>query len=172
MSVFMLREDFDAIAISRKPPKLPVREVALNDLWMVFATFDGTATAFFDKQETERPFCFGPVAGEDESENPIFTEISKQAAYCAEHGDVETARELSKVGLKIGHVHPKKKTEPDAKSESNPYLPGFKGDRTKRIAELLKAPGGLKLVNDWADKAGCTIAGAPKQKIGAARFKK
>lgn len=163
MSVFMLREDFDAIALSRKSPKLPAREVALDDLWMVFATYDGTVTAFLDQQETERPHAFTVTTNPD-AENEIFTNVDKQSQYCREHGEVETSRVLASAGLKIGHVRKAKSVEP--KGEDNPYLSSFKGDRTKRIAELLKAPGGLKLVSDWAAKAGCTITGAPLNKVG------
>ena len=176
MSVFMLKQDFDAIALSRKPPKLPVREVALDDLWMVFATYDGTASAFFDEQETVRPYCYGAAAG-GESENEIFTDIGKQAAFCAEHGELETARELSKVGLKLGHVRPPKKVDPlaNVKGVSNPYDDAWKGTeeaRQKAIVALLasKDPDALRRVSSLAKAGGRSISGQKLQPVGAQRF--
>jgi hypothetical protein len=178
MSVFMLREDFDAIALSRKSPKLPVREVALDDLWMVFATYDGTAKAFFDEQETARPHAFA-VTVDPESENEIFTNVGKQAEYCREHGEVETARLLATAGLKLGQVRAPAKVDPlaNVKGVSNPYDNAWKGTeeaRQKAIVALLasKDPDALRRVASLAKAGGRSISGQKLQPVGAARFAK
>jgi hypothetical protein len=173
MSVFMLQTDFRAIGLARKPP---IREVALEDAWMRFATYDGSATEFFDESERERPHQFVAPAF-DTTEHAAFYSLSAQSAYVKEHGESATRALLATEGLAPGRVKPQPKLDAADKvpGTTNPYSDQFKGteaEREARIASLINNREGTRLAAQLAKAAGKSITGQPLQPVGAARLKR
>jgi hypothetical protein len=169
MSVFMLPQDFRALALSRKPP---VREIAISDAWDRFALFDGTVTEFLDESEKERPHWFA-APGTDTTEHAALYSLSEQAAYLKANGEGATRALLAAEGLKLGQIKPVKVDAADSvKGSSNPYSPEFRGtekEREARIASLINNREGTKLAASLARAQNKSITGQPLQPVGAAR---
>jgi hypothetical protein len=166
----MLREDFDAIGLS-----MGMREVALDDAWARFATYDGSAREFFAKMKTECPHYFtAPKA--DTVEHAAFYSLGAQADFVREHGEKATAHLLATENLKLGQVKPPAKVDnaEKFKGATNPYSDQFKGtkaERERQIAALINNRSGTGLAKQLAKAAGKTIAGQPLRPVGAARMK-
>lgn len=169
MSVYMQEDDFRAIGLS-----MNVREVALGDAWLAFASYDGSARDFFTGMKTEKAHWFN-AAADTSFNNPIYTSLSAQGQHAREFGAEATAHLLASAGLKLGQIRPPAKEDGDTvKGANNPYSDTFKGtpaEREARIASLLKT-GGTRLAASLAKAAGKTITGQKLQPVGAARMQR
>jgi hypothetical protein len=165
MSVFMLQDDFEAIGLSKG-----MREVAFEDAWARFATYDGSAREFFEAMKTECPHYFNAAA---DTEHAALYSLSAQGAHVKEHGEAATRALLAAEGLKLGQIKPVKVDAADrVKGSSNPYSPEFRGtekEREARIAGLINNREGTKLAASLARAQNKSITGQPLQPVGAAR---
>jgi hypothetical protein len=168
MSVFMQQDDFEAIGLSKG-----MREVAFEDAWARFATYDGSAREFFEAMKTECPHYFNAPAA-DTTEHAAFHSLSAQGAYVREHGEAATRALLATEGLTLGRIKPQAKVDAadKFKGSSNPYADNFAGspaEREARIAALINNRDGTRLAAQLAKAAGKSITGQPLQAVGAAR---
>lgn len=169
MSVFMIEDDFRAIGLS-----MGVREVALGDAWLQFASFDGSARDFFTARKPDKGHWFDAPAA-DTVEHAAFHSLAEQGKYLTEHGEAATVALLKTEGLKLGQVKPPAKEDAEKiPGANNPYHQNFKGseiERNARIASLIKS-GGTSLASSLARAANRTIDNKPLQLVGAARMGK
>jgi hypothetical protein len=165
MSVFMLQDDFVAIGLSAG-----LREVAAEDAWMLFATYDGTARDFFKERKGDKPHWFNNFApAADSTEHAAFHSLAGQAAFLKEHSLPELVELLKTVGLSPGKI--KTPVNVDATTGStNPYSDEFVGtaaQKEARIASLIRSS--ATLAGQLARSAGKTITNQPLNPVGAAR---
>jgi hypothetical protein len=169
MGVYMIEDDFRAIGIS-----MGVREIALGDAWLQFASYDGSARDFFSERrsssdpETNKAHWFAAPAA-DTVEHAAFYSLSAQGAYVREHGEAATRELLATEGLTLGKIKPAKADDPEGiTGTKNPYSEKFVGseaERQARITSIIKQ-GGTKLAASLAKSAGKTIDNKPLQKVG------
>lgn len=157
MSAFMTQDDFLAIGRNRQPP---FREIALEDAWARFATFNGSATEFFNWADSpeNKPHWFSAPAP-DTPESAVFYSRQAQSAFVREHGEAALTDLLKTENLKPGFTKAPVKTDPAAMPDTlNPWSRAFSGseqERNARIASVCKM--GTKLANDLAKAAGTVI---------------
>jgi hypothetical protein len=168
MSVFMLRPDFDGIMLRHG-----IREVALDDAWMVYGDYEGTASEFAKAQQTERPHWFAVPVAESSDEKCLFS-VEEQSRYARANGEAALLSLLKANGLSPGRVLPPVKSDPaDAiRGANNPYADNFKGtpaEREAAIARLINNRNGTGLATQLARAAGKTLTGQKLQLVGAAR---
>jgi hypothetical protein len=166
MGIWMTEDDFRSIGLS-----MGVREVALGDAWLQFATFDGSAREFFTARKTDKPHWYAAPAVET-PEHMAFYSLGAQSAFVKEHGEQAARELLATEGLKLGQVKPAKAADAESiKGQNNPYSDQYKGseaERQARISSLIKS-GGTKLAASLALSAGKTIDNKPLRKVGPGR---
>ncbi len=170
MSVFMLRDDFEAIGLAKG-----MREVAFEDAWARFATFDGSAREFFEAMKEECPHYFSAPAT-DTVEHAAFCSVEAQGAFVREHGEAALRDLLKTEGLTPGRVKKAAAVDPadKIKGENNPYSDSYRGtpaEREARISSLIRQ-GGTRLASQLAKAAGKTITGQKLQPTGTARVQR
>ena len=163
MSVYMIEDDFRAIGLS-----MGMREVAMQDAWLQFATFDGSAREFFAARKQDKPHWFAAPAA-DTVEHAVFYSLSAQGAYVRERGEAALRELLKTEGLSPGKIKATPKADATT-GENNPYSDTFRGtpeQREARIASLIKSS--ATLAGQLAKAAGKTITNQPLQKVGQHR---
>jgi hypothetical protein len=166
MGVYMIEDDFRAIGLS-----MGLREVAAQDAWLQFATFDGSAREFFTARKEDKPHWFATQAA-DTVEHTAFYSVEAQAAYCKEHGEAATRELLATEGLKLGQIKAAKVEDADSiPGARNPYSDQFRGteaEREARITSIIRH-GGARLATSLALSAGKTITNQPLRTTGQRR---
>jgi hypothetical protein len=148
-----------------------LREVAAEDAWMLFATYDGTARDFFKERKGDKPHWFNNFAPDADSvEHAAFFSLKAQGEFVREHSLPELVELLKTEGLSPGKIKPPVKEDATTGS-NNPYSDEFKGtpaQREARIQSLIKSH--ATLATQLARKARKTIDGLPLHPVGAARM--
>jgi hypothetical protein len=170
--IFTTLPDFHSIMLS--PPD-PMREVVLGDAWErsklpIYDHF--TCREFKDAMKKECEHYFAAPVAADKNNALLYSRIAQSEAV-KELGADTVAEILRAEGLKLGQVRPAPVVDPATQfkdATTNPYLPGFKGDREAKIASIIRTD--HKLAERLAKAAGKNLVGQALQPVGAARMKR
>jgi len=103
MSVWIMRDDFEAIG---KSFGHKTNETCLDDAWMEFATFNGSAIDFFVKTQKAKPYRFEPTQAETTERNLVLYNVDEQTRYARANGLPALEDVLQRSGLKPGQFLP------------------------------------------------------------------
>jgi hypothetical protein len=163
MGLYLTRDDFEAIG-----RQFGANELAADDAWMDFATFDGSAREFYAARKVSHPHRFTSFAPADESaEHACLFSLAEQGKFLREHGQPALEELLRSQSLRLGQVKPKPVAE--FTESTNPY-----SDQCKLSPEAKEKAISL-LIRTQPTKAaslsrsvGRTIDGKPLRPVGAA----
>lgn len=167
MGLYLTRDDFEAIG-----RQFGANELAADDAWMDFATFDGSAREFYAARKVTHPHRFTSFAPADDSaEHLAFTSLSGQAAHVKEFGEAATRELMASQGMKLGQIRAPAKNE--ITESTNPWSDQCKlsPDAREKAISLLIRTQPTKAAS-LARSAGKQITGQPLMPVGAARLKR
>lgn len=151
-------EDFHAL-MNSEDDLIPT---ALQDAWNQFP--GGSVSAYKAQSKTDKPHWWRAASNNDDDD--ILYTPDAQAKYVKAHGDGKEGEDalraaLATRGFKIGQTKDRPQLDPSKIVPSNnPYAPGFKGDREKKIAELIGVMG-TAAVDRMAKSHNRRIDGSP-----------
>jgi hypothetical protein len=165
MSIYLLNDDFDALATAAGVlPYASLRE----DAFAQFVHFNGSVSDFFKARREDKAHWF-ELPKPDASEHAALHSLTAQGQYAREHGQAALEQLLGSAGLKLGQIKAAPKNDAVPDNSTNPYSPKFHGtpaEREAAINGLIRRLGTAKATT-YAHGQGYQVDGRPLARAGA-----